>query len=646
MSDFGTFEVLASAPDMEREAQREASDKLAAAVYDVREQFGGFLFQAKDIYEFRNRAALIKDDAMRVVNAHLMPVTSVMRHIGLTARNGILEKEFRQRLAAEFKTHSPTNIQVNAQDPDGRRWEGYFGSPEHAEEWGKSRDVGDPYNAVPENGHAARTRTAGDHAEVGRIPECDIHKYEHGESGVPAAYDGKTKYGPWANMCEDHFKSHGVGLGTGQGQRLTERQGGRHEDPWNEWGAEMNKGTQVAQPPELEDSGSAGPYDSENVQGRPIIKRVPGDASGDPRHQARRRRADSTGPDMNIQDTYQEHQGDELEPEGNFQGYLDSVDQGAPSKVDGDFVEAKVVRQYTAFCRRNRIPLTLGALEHHGKRLNPGEYLTIAAALQRRSSEEDPIPSDALPRLKGRPVPNSPDIPGETVDEPPYGWPKDNGDMEEYPPGSGQKWPKQGRRRRADQTDRDRQENHTYNESRDRGRQQHEKQDYADHRDYPADDELDALGITPELPRQGRRRQAAPDYLQKADEALTQLLTQKAEEFQTSIQSLQQALQVVQQAEVAQQAANPMGVQPPAGTVNVLPQQAGDPAAQGLAGAGGPPPGADPTLGAGAAAGGDPTGGAGQMAPPPAADPTQQVAARRRKRGGSPKGRAPVTQGV
>lgn len=31
--------------------------------------------------------------------------------------------------------------------------------------------------------------------------------------------DGKTVYGPWADMCEDDFKKYGTGLGTGQGQR-------------------------------------------------------------------------------------------------------------------------------------------------------------------------------------------------------------------------------------------------------------------------------------------------------------------------------------------------------------------------------------------------------------------------------------------
>lgn len=31
--------------------------------------------------------------------------------------------------------------------------------------------------------------------------------------------DGKTRMGPWANMCEDCFSLYGIGLGTGRGQR-------------------------------------------------------------------------------------------------------------------------------------------------------------------------------------------------------------------------------------------------------------------------------------------------------------------------------------------------------------------------------------------------------------------------------------------
>jgi hypothetical protein len=56
-------------------------------------------------------------------------------------------------------------------------------------------------------------------AEVSRIPDCDFCQF--GESKTtPAVYDGKTKQGPWAFMCEAHFTSHGVGIGTGLGQKL------------------------------------------------------------------------------------------------------------------------------------------------------------------------------------------------------------------------------------------------------------------------------------------------------------------------------------------------------------------------------------------------------------------------------------------
>jgi hypothetical protein len=128
-----------------------------------------------------------------------------------------------------------------------------------------------------------------------------------------------------------------------------------------------------------------------------------------------------------------------------------------------------------------------------------------------------------------------------------------------------------------------------------------------------------------------RMRTAAPDYLQKADEALTNLLNQKAEEFQQTIAPLQQALQTVQQAEAAQQAMNPMGVQPPAGTVNVLPPAPGAEAGGGdpMAGGGGMDPsmmGMDPSM-----MGGDPAAMMGGGGAPPM-DPSQMQMQARRKR--------------
>ncbi len=48
---------------------------------------------------------------------------------------------------------------------------------------------------------------------VTKKPKCDICERE-------AEYDARTTFGPWANLCEVHFTLHGIGLGTGKGQKL------------------------------------------------------------------------------------------------------------------------------------------------------------------------------------------------------------------------------------------------------------------------------------------------------------------------------------------------------------------------------------------------------------------------------------------
>lgn len=52
--------------------------------------------------------------------------------------------------------------------------------------------------------------------KMAKMPRCDLCM-----DGTLAAFDGKTKMGPWAYMCEEHWKELGIGqLGTGYGQRL------------------------------------------------------------------------------------------------------------------------------------------------------------------------------------------------------------------------------------------------------------------------------------------------------------------------------------------------------------------------------------------------------------------------------------------
>ena len=49
--------------------------------------------------------------------------------------------------------------------------------------------------------------------EVLKLPDCDF-------CGETAKYDGRTKLGPWANMCQYCFNIYGIGLGLGRGQEL------------------------------------------------------------------------------------------------------------------------------------------------------------------------------------------------------------------------------------------------------------------------------------------------------------------------------------------------------------------------------------------------------------------------------------------
>lgn len=55
------------------------------------------------------------------------------------------------------------------------------------------------------------------HTYVERLPECSFHP------GIAAHYDGKTREGPWAYMCDLCFQSRGRGLGLGKGQRMIVR---------------------------------------------------------------------------------------------------------------------------------------------------------------------------------------------------------------------------------------------------------------------------------------------------------------------------------------------------------------------------------------------------------------------------------------
>lgn len=53
---------------------------------------------------------------------------------------------------------------------------------------------------------------------VDELPPCDLCR-----DGTPAAYDAKTRGGPWAYLCESHMTTRGMGVGLGVGQKLVVR---------------------------------------------------------------------------------------------------------------------------------------------------------------------------------------------------------------------------------------------------------------------------------------------------------------------------------------------------------------------------------------------------------------------------------------
>ena len=151
MSDFNLFEAHeASGEDRRREAAK-AGDKLADAISDVRGRFGSFLFQASDRGDFEDRVALCKDDMIRAVDAHLMPVTGTMRRVVRAMRD-----DWQQRTAVEdHPGHS------RHQDPD------WTAQGMTAEEWNEAGRPGWVTNNP-------KTKKASDEVLV---PEGDFHGY-------------------------------------------------------------------------------------------------------------------------------------------------------------------------------------------------------------------------------------------------------------------------------------------------------------------------------------------------------------------------------------------------------------------------------------------------------------------------------------
>lgn len=649
---FGLFEQALSSEQEVGMARQASLDKRAAAIYDVREKLGPSLFASRNIEEFRDRVAMMKDDQSiyRIIGAHLHPSTGVVRSI--VGRNSVMEKEFKAMLTAGLITAADTDdMEDRTTITDSQK--------EQVAKGEKADDVetnsGDGSDADGDDADDTDDDdTYKNAARLHRAAPGDPNHVYYEQSEL----DG-TKFGDPSSAA--------AGLQVA---------GGRHRADKQQY--LKNQGYQTAK--------------EEDEDG---VRR-----SGPPK-----KKADFSG-DQDIQSTYSPSDAD-LVPEDNWDGYLNSVDQNS-SKVDRNFTSNKIAwTVYTDWAQsQNLHPGKMATLDTYSSNLSDDQYFRLARMVQAWDFGHQPkTPSgQSQSKLTDVTARKRQAMPGDGADgnkvEPAmpdlfpsqdFGMVGDN-DAADARNNSraGKRDPMKAyiawctangyqrlsarnvaifagrdpqlcmqlayRMRRAMRTAWVRQGGDVTEENMPDFGAADPVSGPPDNWSFPGQD---LPGTRPTYGsarytlgrRQANRRTAAPDYLQKADDALTQLLNQKAEEFQQTIAPLQQALVTVQQAEQLQQAQNPLNVLPPPGTVNVMPGgdqgPAGMPApgaqdlgaaAQALAGAGGAPPGGDP------AAGGAPAGGMGDGAPPPAAaDPSQgglppelqQLTGR--KRGGSGK---------
>lgn len=545
---FGIFEAAVNSEQEVSLAKQASADKFNAAVYDVREKLGPFLFAANSLEEFRDRVAICKNDqsVFKLINAHLHPGASVLRRV--VGRNGELEREFKDRLAHRRQA-VPTQPSPGIDTP-------------------------------------------------------------------PAPGLGPT----------DNNAAPSLGLGT------------------------------------------------------PAPAPIPGTPSP---LTARRHQGELDGT-VDVKNTFKPSD-DTLEPEGNFDGYLNKVDQGAEGKIDKLFASREAMAFYSNWCQSNGLsPIRMSSLDTYAQNLNDEQYLRLANTILAWENEHHPkVPKTKLKKkdkvaFQG-PVHDDFFPYGEDPEEaeghahhlPPVQLhePEHHREMAaKVPPWESEHHPKTHKTKlpKKDKVAATDAMGH-YLTWCDRNNLKRLSANnlwyYTQHDPKLAVHLATRMKAIIHTARLGRRRTAAPDYLQKADDALTQLLNQKAEEFQETIQPLQQALITVQQATQLQQQQNPLNVLPPPGTVNVMPGQPDSPAGQlgmpdpnapdlssainalanpiGGAPGGAAPPGGPPGGAPDGGTGGPPPAAAAQGAAPPGVipqpqDPSQPKAA---SRGGQGKGR-------
>lgn len=680
---FGVFEAAVGSEVEVGLAKQASVDKMAAAVYDVREKLGPILFASRDREEFRHKVAMMKADqsVYKIISAHLMPLPKVIRDI--VGKNSVLEKEFCQRLAdatpmPDVNTDDPTQLGAGLGAPPGPMPQvSGVGGPLTDPVGGSGVDRGIMQNQFGP-GTTARRRRAD-------VP------------GLPGVAE------PDKLMTSDELDKQRP---LGQGQS------------WGQMGnmGQMGQSNQLPNP-----LGKSG-------------RRVRADGTVDVKPAFEDHRGQELEPEGDFKGYLDKmDQGAESKIGDNFVG---EGTEHTEDPTKHNFASRQTVARYTKFCKQRGLsPIRLSSLDRFAEAtpLTDAGYFRLSATITAWENEHKPkVPSTKLKKqdkvASGRDVNDDHALRAtdnalghrEQTVNPYTGKPGDrpttrteNTGYKSYSSEPVWQHPSGQSMSPYENTGYHQfKRNPSYQESDSAGRHRAMRDPMRHYiawcrkhgykrlsarniniyagRDLqlayflamrckeaikvarrrratgepepvpgvpsgaktPVVDIINSLGDPAEVmgPRhQGRRRQAAPDYLQKADDALTQLLNQKAEEFQQTIAPLQQALITVQQAEQLQQQQNPLNVLPTPGTVNVMPGQSDSTPGQ----LGMPDPNQPDISGlvqalqpGGGAMGGiapqeSPAGG-GQGAPPPAAaggglppdmDPSQKAARRGKGQG-------------
>lgn len=658
MSDsFGVFE--ASLHDAEAQQRTAAADSLAAAVYDAREKFGEFLGGATDVRDFRDRIALCKDDLIKTIEPHVFPRTGVIRRVA-------------KQLEREFVAARKTSGEIL--DPEGD-FHGYLDdvSGNDREKVDANVFVGD---GIPHTGDPADTvfvtpkessrRQAGPFGVQFYPGSMDdyfdaVHQ-DHAEQAARRSYeeagedyDKAMAEKSFANLHPDDvpgynhpgskklraiLREHNSGPAI-EGKEASLRQAGEHSVDQRY----VPVRTRYSDPTEDPDSYSDAVVDEHGVRQLPALPK-----HRQPQHEAIEHfgswcRAKNVRPSLNTLDRYASRG----LPDRDYFAIVSAMQRGAAEhrldEVGGSGRPA--INPYTG----DDSGAFKGNPEGHG-----------------HWDKDDRTPQSAYTDENGNAwakgyTPDAEDVKARNrLKDPRSG---------ELSPGESWGGPRHGARRTAAEAP-------DYRQEILQGQLAQQKK-VTDHFNGWAQNQLDAYGLGPDHPRhqetmqglarmhynefpemygpnpnllgepgnpdwraaidrklnsrESRRRTAAPDYLQKANDALTGLLNQEAETFQEQIAPMQQALTVVQQALAEQQQANPFNVMP-GGAINVMP--GADQGGGGLPSQS-PPPGApmDPSMMGGgdpSAMGADPSmmgGGAPPMDPSmmPPQDSTQQMMA-------------------